>query len=161
MKIGSKDLLANSLMFFNKGMQPLNIHIAPNLLRRLIVLEHVSALVDLKELFSFSPDNLTIAGSDTRVNQPDYSNKIVIEVDVEQLDKEVVLSKARSAMNTTRSLINQVNPQAQQWSVGKEPVIDDALQKEKRAYRFLRQINTKAPHNAGLRYFRIYVGVSL
>ncbi len=83
------------------------------------------------ELFSFSPDNLSFSSSDTRVHQPDYGNTISIEVEVQQLDKLTVLSMAEAKMKTTFSLINQINPQAQQWSATKEPMIDAALQKKR------------------------------
>ena len=83
------------------------------------------------ELFSFSPNGMTYGSSDTRVYQPD-GNNISIEVEVEQLNKDVTLSKARSAMKTTFSLINQINPQAAQWSLTQEPLIDAELLKKRK-----------------------------
>ena len=83
------------------------------------------------ELFEYMPDGFAFGGSSTRVYQPDYGNSITIDVEVDSLDKELVLSKARKQMDTTFSLIKQINPTAENWSKTKEPQIDSKLKTKK------------------------------
>ena len=82
------------------------------------------------ELFSYMPDGYAFGGSSTRVYQPDYGT-ITIDVEVDQLDKDLMLSKARQQMDTTSSLIKQINPSAENWSKTKEPQIESALKSKK------------------------------
>ena len=83
------------------------------------------------ELFMFSPNGLSFSSSDTGVYQPRFNNTIAIEVEVPQLDKSEVLKRANEMMKTTFSVIQQINPQAERWSLNKAQSIDSAL-KQKR-----------------------------
>lgn len=84
-----------------------------------------------EELFRYAPNGYRFGGSSTRVYQPDYGNSITIDVEVDQLDKDLVLSKARQQMDTTFSLIKQINPSVESWSNTKEPQIEAALKNKK------------------------------
>ncbi len=84
-----------------------------------------------EELFSHSPNGYSFGGSGTRVYQPDYGNSITIEVEVDNLDKDLVLSRARQQMDTTFSLIKQINPSVESWSRTKESQIESMLKNKK------------------------------
>lgn len=84
------------------------------------------------ELFQFAPNSLTFSSTDTGVYQPDYNNVITVSVQVNELDKDQVKSRAREMMSTTFSLINQINPFADQWSLTKGPLIDELLRQKRK-----------------------------
>ena len=83
------------------------------------------------ELFKYAPNGLSYGSSDTRMYQPGYGNVISLEVEIPQLDRDAAIAKANSMMATTFSIINQINPQAEQWSTAKEPIIDADLDKKR------------------------------
>ena len=84
------------------------------------------------ELFNYSPSTYTFSTSSTRIFQPDYGSQISIEVEVPQLDKEIVLARAHRMMETTLSHINQVNPEAKNWSEGIIPTVDRLTQEKQK-----------------------------
>ncbi len=63
--------------------------------------------------------------------QPDFDS-ITVEVRLDRLDKELAFAEAKKTMDTTFSLINQINPQATAaWSTAKGLMIDSALKKRR------------------------------
>lgn len=84
-----------------------------------------------RELFSYSPSGYSYSSSSTGVYQPSSKDSILITVEVDALDKEVTLSKARQQMETTFSLIRQINPSAENWTKSQEPMIEEMLQNRK------------------------------
>lgn len=83
------------------------------------------------ELFSHSPNGYSFGGSSTRIYQPDFDNSINIEVEVDKLDKELVLARAKQMMDTTFSLISQIKTQAEDWSKSTVSIVDSALQEKR------------------------------
>lgn len=66
------------------------------------------------ELFDYSPNG---GGLPIRnIYQPSSANTILIEIEMEQIDKVRTLAKAEEKMLTTRSLINRNNQQLSTWT---------------------------------------------
>lgn len=113
-----------------KKVPPDSHHREPRIINILVVKVHFPFLGS-PELFGFAPHHVHIHPHDSTVLQPDADNKIFVDVEVEHLDKTVILNKAKEIMHTTFSLIRQINPHAKEWSDHKSPHLDSALEERK------------------------------
>ena len=81
------------------------------------------------ELFEYRPDSITFY--DPTVYLP-IGNSVNVEVIVEKLNKEEVLSIANKQIALTIGLINAINPQIEAWSKRMTTQIDDQLQEKRK-----------------------------
>lgn len=93
--------------------------------RQITIVEVEFSFEGSRELFGYSPDSLTY--SDPTVYLP-IGNTVTVEVIVDRLEKEIVLTEASQKMGLTRSIITSINAQAESWTKSMEQQIEEKLQ---------------------------------
>lgn len=99
--------------------------------RQVTIVEVRFPFTGSEELFRHSPSAFSLTSSDTVVYQPDYDDSITVEAEIDKLDRDLALAKAKQMMTTTFSLVRQINPQAEGFTKNTEPHIDSLLAKRR------------------------------